>query len=122
MINTRAYLQMKDRATAEWASKCLREHERIVTLKNWAPGKSVDEFGQSEQLNTSPIVLPDELLDLPVCNERNGLHGYYDSSDYQAAWKLAMPASHWLPQLQARGPVAPTFIRRGGKLECFSRK
>jgi hypothetical protein len=116
-FQSRAYLAMEDPETAEWASKCLREVERIVTLKNWSPGKSVDNANQSEQLNTARVVTPSDLLGLPNCDDQNGLHAYYDSSDYQAAWKYVMPGASWRSGLEPRRKSEPEFIQRVGNFQ-----
>lgn len=115
-IHTRAYLKLEAK-TAEWASQCLREQDRIIQLNNSSTSKGIEGTGVSEQLQTTRVVSATEIMALPLCGPGRPLHGYYDSSDYGSAWYAVIDGAEWSNCLKPKCQSDVNFVRLQSDLQ-----
>ena len=96
-----AFLAVKSRPTANWASGVIGSQEVQVeqlSYKQPAPGQSPTspDAMVSVQLLSRPVVLPDQLMNLPLAGPENGLTAYF-LTPHHGPYLGNLPAASVLP-------------------------
>lgn len=107
----KALLRLESEATAKWASATIGQYEQVDVLQ--AQSGSLAQDGRrtsSEQWRTADLVMPSELLGLPVTTMRTGLTGYY-LTPYVGTFRKTIPLAGLIEDSQAVNAV-PDLIQR----------
>jgi hypothetical protein len=113
--NQKAILRIEDPETAQWAAKCIGEHDLKERSESTSRGNSSGgpswNHTVDERLATRPTVMPDEIRSLPPTNSENGMAGYYTSPFY-GAWKYTYPGKLLAETLLPPDHNVPNFVPR----------
>ena len=101
------FLGLNSPASAEWASRLLGKYER----REFRRGHSESGPSSSEQIVCRDAVMPSDLLNLPQANPRNGIEGYFISSEI-GAWSVRISGEFVSEHLIPADPDVPNFIPR----------
>ena len=102
-----AFLPLSSAVTAEWASRILGKYERREYRKGYSGGND----SASEEIVNREAVKPSELLSLPQANPKNGIQGYFISSEI-GAWRATIPGDVVSKTLLPADPNVPDFLPR----------
>lgn len=108
----KALLRLESEATAKWASATIGQYEQVDVLQ--AQSGSLAQDGKrtsSEQWRTADLVMPSELLGLPVTTMRTGLTGYF-LTPYVGTFKRTIPLSDLIDDESGSGGAVPDLIQR----------
>ena len=113
--NQKAFLRIEDPETAQWAAKCIGEHDLKERSESMSRGNSSGgpswNHTVDERLATRPTVMPDEIRSLPPTNSQNGMSGYYTSPFY-GAWKYIYAGKMLAETLLPPDHNVPNFVPR----------
>lgn len=126
--NNKACLRLNSRGTADWVAGLIGEEERrefmqgVTKTENtgyreygdhrYTGPKSSVAHQQTEHRNKRHAVMPEQLLDLPPTNQRNGLTGYYLSAEYGVFRSTLKGDELFGRMLWKDGEGVPTFVPR----------
>lgn len=116
--NSVAFLRSKDVKTAEWASKMLMEHERIVTLTSRSTSRGTVTDGENQQISQVPLVLPSEIQNLHLCDRQSGLSGYYSSGCFRGPWKATLSPEFITGSISKPDMKVPAFLKHEHSYAC----
>ena len=75
-IGNRFFGRIECVETAEWASRLFGDQEYEAVSTSVTTGPNGNSTTTSKQLQTRRLVMPGELMSLPTCSRKNGLHGF----------------------------------------------
>lgn len=107
----KAILRLESEATAKWGSASIGQYEQVDVMQAQSGGLSKDgRRSSSEQWRTADLVMPSELLGLPVTSMRRGLTGYF-LTPFVGTFRKTMPLKELITERPAK-ELAPDFIER----------